>query len=146
MLGAANALAKCPTENYVVTGRAATRAGVPVANATVTVHWKDATGGGEKSTKTAESGRYRIEFRSSTLSGDDKLRGDVCKAALSSAKAVAAAPGYASASAVVEFKDRKGKADFALLFKRSLARLDLARIPGRDLLNDKPAAPERRFP
>lgn len=117
MLGACDAPAKCPTEGYEVTGRVATLAGLPVAHATVTASWEDATGGGEKSTRTSESGSYRIAFRSSTLSGDDRSHGDVCTATLSSAKAVAVVPGYASQSAVVQIKDRKGRADFALLRK-----------------------------
>jgi hypothetical protein len=114
MLGAGNALAKCPTEGYEVTGRVASRAGLPVVNATVTLYWKDGTGGGEKSTKTSESGNYRIAFRSSTLSGDDKLHGDVCNALLFSANLVVVAPAYASESAVVELKDKRGKADLSL--------------------------------
>jgi hypothetical protein len=114
MLGAANAFAKCPTETHEVTGRVVARTGLPVVDATVTLHWKDATGGGERTAKTSLGGSYRLEFRSSTLSGDDQAHGDICKATLSSVRVSVVAPAFVSESTVVEIKDKSGKADFSL--------------------------------
>jgi hypothetical protein len=117
ILGAGNALAKCPAEGYEITGRVTTRAGVPVADAIVTARWTDATGGGEASANSSQGGSYRVEFRSSTLSGDDEAHFDICKATLSSVTLDVAAPAWAPESAVVQIKDRKGKADFSLMPK-----------------------------
>jgi hypothetical protein len=114
MLGACGVSAKCPEESYVIAGRLSAGAGQDIAGARVTVTWKDATGGGSKATTSSQGGAYRLQFRSSTLSGDDDTHGDICKARLMSAEVTVDAPAYAIARRDVEIKDRAATADFML--------------------------------
>ena len=119
-----HASAKCIEEQYRVGGHIKDPAGHPIVGALVAVSWTDHVGGGDAQGTSGPDGAYSVEFRSSTLSSDSVLRGDICEATVASASVKVSAAGFLAADSVVKFSRGKAQASYTLRKERLTGRGD----------------------
>ena len=80
---APDALAKCGSRFYVVSGTVVTEGGATARNVLVGVSWiEQSSPGGPAMALTDQEGRYSIPVRFDTYSGSSLLFGDKCEAVL----------------------------------------------------------------